>query len=114
MRRSSTLLCCALPALMVTLGAGAALAGLVSAIPQLIWLSLHKVWVFALAAVLLLVAGTLQWQARRLPCPVEPRLAAQCSRVRRVGAWVYGLALLFYLLGLSFAFVLPLLDGAAS
>lgn len=33
---SSTLICCALPALLVAIGAGATLAGLVTAVPQLI------------------------------------------------------------------------------
>ena len=37
----STLLCCALPALLVSLGAGAVTIGLVSAVPQLIWLLCH-------------------------------------------------------------------------
>ena len=35
---SGTLVCCVLPAVMVSLGAGATLAGLVTAVPQLIWL----------------------------------------------------------------------------
>ncbi len=48
---SGTLVCCVLPALMVALGAGATLAGLVTAVPQLIWLSEHKVEVFTVAAV---------------------------------------------------------------
>ena len=39
---SSTLVCCALPALLVAVGAGAALSSLVSAVPQLVWLSEHK------------------------------------------------------------------------
>ena len=39
---SSTLICCALPALLVALGAGAALSSLVSAVPQLVVLSEHK------------------------------------------------------------------------
>jgi len=34
-----TLVCCVLPAILVTIGAGAALAGLVTLLPQLIWLS---------------------------------------------------------------------------
>ena len=41
-----TLLCCALPALLVTLSMGATLVGLVSYIPFLITLSEHKLWVF--------------------------------------------------------------------
>ena len=46
---SATLVCCVLPAVLVMLGAGAALAGLVTAIPQLIWLSEHKPLVFGLS-----------------------------------------------------------------
>jgi hypothetical protein len=104
---SATLICCALPALMVAIGAGAALAGLVSTVPQLIWLSAHKEWVFAGAGLMLTLAGALQWQARRLPCPLDPALARLCTRTRRISAWVFGLAVLLYLLGALFAFVLP-------
>ena len=43
---AGTLVCCVLPAVLVTLGAGASLAGLVTAIPQLVWLSEHKTLVF--------------------------------------------------------------------
>jgi hypothetical protein len=53
---AATLVCCALPALMVSLGMGAVLAGLVSDFPQLVWLSKHKIEVFGLAAVLLLTS----------------------------------------------------------
>jgi hypothetical protein len=38
----STLICCALPALLVALGAGAVLSTLVSHVPQLVWVSEHK------------------------------------------------------------------------
>ena len=38
---ASTLLCCALPALLVALGAGAVLATAVSVFPQLVWVSEH-------------------------------------------------------------------------
>ena len=37
-----TLFCCALPALFVTLGAGASFASLTSAVPQLIWFGENK------------------------------------------------------------------------
>ena len=50
---SATLVCCVLPAVLVALGAGAALAGLVTAVPQLVWLSEHKALVFGGAAALL-------------------------------------------------------------
>ena len=47
---SGTLLCCALPAALVAVGAGATLASLVGAVPQLVWLSEHKGPLFAIAA----------------------------------------------------------------
>jgi len=69
---TGTLVCCVLPAVMVALGAGAALAGLVTAVPQLIWLSEHKALVFGVATIMLAlwcddVAGALAPVSRR-PC----------------------------------------------
>ena len=45
----ATLVCCVLPALLVSIGARATLVGLVSAFPQLVWLSERKIWVFGSA-----------------------------------------------------------------
>jgi hypothetical protein len=104
---ASTLICCALPALLVTLGAGAALAGLVSAVPQLIWLSTHKALVFGSAGLMLMLAGGLQYRARFAPCPVDPVLAAACLRTRRLSLALYLLSLMIYLVGVTFAFLLP-------
>jgi hypothetical protein len=106
---SATLVCCVLPAVLVSLGAGAVLAGLVTAVPQLVWLSGHKGWVFGSAGVLLVVAGVMLWHARRLPCPVEPVAARSCTRLRRVSTALYWIALGSFLLGATFAFVLPAL-----
>jgi hypothetical protein len=108
---SGTLVCCVLPAVMVALGAGASLAGLVTAVPQLVWLSEHKPLVFGLAFALLALSGALQWHARSLPCPAEPRLAAACTRLRRVSGWLWGIALAATLAGAFFAFVLPRLTA---
>lgn len=106
---ASTLVCCAMPALFVTLGAGATLAGLVSSVPQLVWFTEQKQWVFAIAALLLLAGGGLQWQARHAPCPVEPGAARACLRLRRGGRIIYGISVLLYVTGFLFAFVLPYL-----
>ena len=104
---TGTLVCCVLPALMVALGAGAVLAGLVSAVPQLVWLSEHKAAVFGIAAVMLALAGLAIWRARSMPCPADPVLARACTRLRRAGVVLYSLALSAFLVGAAFAFVLP-------
>ena len=106
---TGTLLCCALPAALVAVGAGAALVGLVGAVPQLVWLSERKVPLFVIAGLMLGLAGVFQWRARFAPCPVDPALAAACMRQRRVSAWVYGVSLAIFVIGAFFAFVAPYL-----
>ena len=104
---SATLVCCVLPAVLVSLGAGAALVGLIGAFPQLVWLSEHKCWVFGIAGVLLAASGVMLWHARRLPCPADPSAARACTRLRRVSASLYLVAAGSYCLGAMFAFALP-------
>ena len=106
---ASTLLCCALPALLVALGAGAALATVVGVVPQIVWVSEHKTLVFVGAGVMLAVAGYLQYRARFLPCPADPALAAACSRQRRVSNVIYFVSLAIYVIGVSFAVLGPYL-----
>jgi hypothetical protein len=104
---SATLVCCVLPAVLVALGAGAVLAGLVTAVPQLVWLSEHKPLVFGGAGGLLAISGTALWIGRRAPCPTDPELARSCQRLRRLSAAIYAVALITFVVGVTFAFVLP-------
>lgn len=106
---ASTLLCCALPALLVALGAGAALASFVGVFPQIVWVSENKTLVFVAAGVMLAVAGYLQYRARFLPCPADPALAAACARQRRVSNVIYFASLTLYVIGVGFAVVGPYL-----
>lgn len=102
---SSTLVCCALPALLVTLGAGAVLASVVSAFPALIWLSQHKLALFAGSGVLLALGGWLQ--SRPASCPADPALARACARYKRISRWTYSASVALYLIGGFFAYALP-------
>ncbi len=111
---SSTLVCCAIPALLVALGAGAALSSLVSVFPQIVWLSENKVALFAFAGVMLLASGVLQWRNRSAPCPTDPALRDACLRTRKAAAWLYGASVAIYAVGGWFAFVQPWLSGALS
>lgn len=106
---TSTLVCCALPALLVAFGAGASLATLVSVFPQIVWLSEHKASVFGISAVLLAVGGWAQWRQRTAPCPVDPSLRDLCLRTRRRSSRLYGVSLALFGVGGWFAFAQPLL-----
>ncbi|MCB0391632.1 MAG: hypothetical protein KDD58_10080 [Bdellovibrionales bacterium] len=106
---TSTLLCCALPSLLVVLGMGATMAGLVSAVPQLIWLSQHKVWIFGGSALMLILAIYLQYRARFEPCPTDPLLAKACDRSRKWSFIILLISCGLWLIGAFFAFIAPLI-----
>ena len=106
---SSTLICCALPSLLVALGAGATLSSLVSALPQLVWLSEHQSAVFGLAGSMLAIGGWLQWTNRSAPCPLDPILRRDCMRVTKISLQTYLASALLFLIGAWFALVQPLL-----
>ena len=101
----TTLLCCALPAALVAVGAGAALAGLITAVPQLVVLSEHKTTVFAVAGIALALAGIFRLLNRNAPCPANAALARACRRARRVGGVVLTAALAIYGVAFFFAFI---------
>ncbi len=102
-----TLVCCALPALFVSLGAGAVFAGLVSNFPQLIWLSRYKMEIFIFAAVMLIVSGLLRYLSRSNQCPVDGDLAEACFEAKNASDWIFPLSLICFFIGGFFAFVAP-------
>src|SRR5215813_13019058 len=67
----STLLCCALPSLLVLLGLGATVASTLSFLPFLVTLSHYKRWVFALSGVLIALSFVQTYA-------VSPRMKNAC------------------------------------
>ena len=101
----STLICCALPALLISIGMGASLASFVSAFPWIIFISKYKIQTFILAAVLLVFSVYLFWQGRNAPCPSDPIQAKICSKLRFINLIMLFISLVTYLAGFFFAFV---------
>ena len=100
-----TLQCCALPALLVTLGMGAALAGFVGAVPWITAISDYKGIIFTVAGALLALAAFMQWRARNAPCPADPDKARACGRLRKVSWGILIFSIIIYLIGFFFAFL---------
>ena len=109
---SSTLVCCAIPALLVALGAGAALSSLVSIFPQVVWLSEHKETLFGFAGLMMVGSGALQWRNRSAPCPIDPALRDACLKTRKSAITLYAVSVVIFLIGGWFAFVQPWLSEA--
>ena len=101
---TSTLLCCALPALLVTIGAGAVMAGIASNVPGYVWLTEQKVPLFILSGLMLALATFMRWRARNAPCPIDPVQARACNRLRRSSGMILYASIAIYLVGGFFAF----------
>lgn len=104
----STLICCALPALLVSLGMGATLVGITTNVPGLIWISEHKLLVFGISFVLLGASMVMQYRARNLPCPIDPNEAWACTVARKWSMRITIFSVVVWLIGSAFALV-PLL-----
>jgi hypothetical protein len=105
-----TLLCCALPSLLVLLGLGATVASVLSGAPWLVAMSHHKHWVFIVAG--LLISGNFvyvyevapKFQARSGACdPNDPAACQTASRFSRIVLWC---SAALYLIGCFTAYLL--------
>jgi mercuric ion transport protein len=89
----STLICCALPSVLVLLGMGTTVASLLSAAPWLVSLSRHKIWTFSIAGVLIAMSFVMTYLiAPRLRegeiCDADdPTTCGEVSKVSRVILW---------------------------
>ena len=89
----STLICCALPSVLVLLGMGTAVASLLSAAPWLVSLSRHKIWTFSIAGVLIAASFVMTYAiAPRLrvgeACAADdPTACGEASRLSRIVLW---------------------------
>ncbi len=105
---TGTLVCCALPIMLVTLGMGATVAALTRSAPFLIVLSLHKAWVFAGSALMLALSGWMMYRPGR-SCPVDPELGALCDRTQVWNRRIYWTSVILWGVGFFAAFMaLPL------
>lgn len=105
---TGTLICCALPIILVTLGLGATVAALTSALPFLITLSQHKIWVFTFSGGMLGVSGWLLHRPGRT-CPSDPEMAALCERAHVWNRRVYWVSVSLWVIGFFAAYLaLPL------
>jgi mercuric ion transport protein len=89
----STLICCALPSVLVLLGMGTTVASLLSAAPWLVSLSRHKIWTFSIAGVLIAMSFVMtyliapQLREGEICDADDPTTCGEVSKVSRVILW---------------------------
>ncbi len=107
---TTTLVCCALPILLVSAGLGAASAALFANLPFLGALAHHKIWLFAGSGALLAAAGWALYRPGRA-CPADSDLAAKCEAAHRRNARLFAVSVLIWAIGFAAAYLsLPLLE----
>ena len=102
-----TLLCCALPVILVTVGLGASFASLTSAFPQIIFLSTHKGYLFLVTGGLLGLSYYFMNRSEDLSCPVDPELGAACTDAKQKTDLLFKVSVAIYLIGFVFSYLLP-------
>ena len=112
---STTLICCALPILLVSLGLGAVSAALFANLPVLMSLAKYKAWMFGATGGLLALTAWLLYRTGRT-CPADPELADHCENIRRWNIRFYWTSVAVWLIGFGTAYLaLPIylwLEGA--
>ena len=103
-----TLICCALPIILVTLGLGATVAAFTSSFPLLVTIAQHKAWVFAGSGAMLLVSGWLMYRPGRA-CPADPELGRLCDQTQVWNRRIYWSSVTLWGIGFFAAYLaLPL------
>ena len=101
---TSTIICCALPIMLVSLGMGATVASMISSLPFLVSLSLHKALVFGFSALMLLLAAWVLYRPNR-SCPVDPALNELCGNTQHWNRRLYWLSVILWCIGFFAAFL---------
>jgi hypothetical protein len=104
----STVLCCALPSLLVLFGFGASVASMLSFMPWLVTLSRHKQWTFAVSGTLIVLSFVNMYyiapRIRAKQCSADdPSACEEANRLSVILLWV---SAGIYAVGMFVAYVL--------
>jgi uncharacterized BrkB/YihY/UPF0761 family membrane protein len=104
----STLLCCALPSLLVLFGLGASVASALSFMPWLVTLSRHKQWTFSASGILIALSFlNMYYISPRVRAkqrsPDNPSACEDASAVSKAILWA---SAAIYVVGVFVAYVL--------
>lgn len=102
---SGTLLCCAIPVLLVSMGFGAVVASLNYNIPGLTFLAEHKLWTLSISALLLLFLAWIIWRPNQ-SCPADAQLAIYCQNSKRLNQRIFWLSVVIWVIGFFFSILL--------
>ena len=104
---SSTLICCALPAVFIVVGAGATFASIISIFPFLVVISKYKVSITLVSLLILVFAGYINYRTYYLPCPADPELGRICLQTRKRSRSIYYFSVILFTFATIFTYFIP-------
>lgn len=101
---TTTLFCCALPALLVFLGFGAVLASLITTVPFLVTLSEYKLLTFSITAIM--IGSSWLTLLRRVPCQIGEHQQA-CLFLTKKTNFILVLSTIIWITGFTVSIIIP-------
>lgn len=99
----SSMFCCALPVLLVILGAGAVFASMISALPWLVTISRYKEWVFLVTGILLVLNFVLVYRPQgKIACVIGA--GKPCEAAKRWNKLILFFSAIVYVISLFVAY----------
>jgi len=104
----STILCCGLPIILVSLGMGAVFANLTASFTFITWLTERSIYLFAIAIILLLIGGYFIF-IKSQACPSDKKLAEICRRSKKFNKIIWWISVVILVISFFFKYILILL-----
>ena len=104
---SSTLICCALPAIFVAIGAGASFASLIIVFPFLIVLSQYKIYITLFALIMVVFSGYVTFKTYLMPCPSDPEFVRTCMTQRKRSRYITYFSVFLFVNLTIFTYIVP-------
>jgi mercuric ion transport protein len=103
----ATIMCCALPIILVTLGMGVVFANLTANFPFITWLAMKSLYLFIVAIFLLLAGGYFIF-LRPQTCPADKKLAQICNKTKKFNKITWWLSVVILVISFFFKYILIL------
>ena len=101
----STIICCALPIILVTLGMGAVFASLTSNFPWLIFLAEKSAYLFIIASAFLTITAYFIF-IRPQSCPADKKLALLCLKTKKFNKIIWYISMIILLISFFLKYIL--------
>ena len=104
----STIICCALPIILVMLGMGAVFANLTANFHFIIWLAGKSLYLFIIAIIFLLIGGYFIF-LKAETCPADKKLADICQKTKKFNKIIWFFSVIILLISFFFKYILVLI-----